>query len=206
MVLVHCASSSCILSPSPLVLFSSTCPHHWTYNPTFPLHCPMTDSSLYCPVKIGKRVTWDHLSTWWTARLGQPSWGTRINIRMQTASGQHITDLNRIGVFIGKLEKECSGWAITECKRGWETSLDIMGPRGERVQMGKKEGMSKRRMLAPVCTRETDEAVPCVWKTAIGSRKAPSRWLEGPWIPQQTLEISICKSFWVWEHHEFCIS
>lgn len=35
------------------------------------------------------------------------------------------------------------------------------------------------------------ETAPCEWKTWAESRKGPSRGLEGPWVPQQTLGISI---------------
>ena len=47
--------------------FLSTCPDSQTSSPTFPLHCPITGSSFYGLVKMGRRFTWDHLSTWYTA-------------------------------------------------------------------------------------------------------------------------------------------
>lgn len=55
-------------SSSPLILFClPTCLHSQTSSPTFPLHCPIKDSRLYWPVKMGRSLTWDRLSTGWTA-------------------------------------------------------------------------------------------------------------------------------------------
>ena len=116
-----------------LLSFSSSLPGaFWTYTPTFLLHCPITDSSLYWLVKMGRRFTWNHLNTWWTAGLGQPSWRSRINIRIRISSGQSTTGLNKKrSVGWESWKGECSGWAITGYKEGWETSQDIVGPRDE---------------------------------------------------------------------------
>ena len=112
------ATSSCVLSP-PLVFFSSSWPYFWTSTPTFLLHCPITDSSLYWPVKMGRRFTWNHLNTWWTAGLGQPSWRSRINIRIRISSGQPTTGLNKKrSIGWESWKGECRGWAITGYKRG----------------------------------------------------------------------------------------
>ena len=75
------SSSTSTISSSPL---SSPKTSHLT----FPLHCPITGSSLSWPVKMGRRFTWDYLNMWSTAHGGNPSWGSRINIGIQTASGQ----------------------------------------------------------------------------------------------------------------------
>jgi hypothetical protein len=40
-------------------------------HPTFPLHCPSTGSSLYWPVRMGRKFTWDHLTMGLTA---DPLW------------------------------------------------------------------------------------------------------------------------------------
>lgn len=91
-----------VLSPSPLVLFFSL-------PPLLKLQSrlsPITDSSLYCPVKNGEKV---HLRSprylmdycWpWAAHSG-----SRINIRMQTASGQHTAGLNKKGVLVRRVGK-----------------------------------------------------------------------------------------------------
>jgi hypothetical protein len=49
---------------------------------------PSTGTGLYWPVKMGRKFTWDHLSMWSLLLRGNPSWGSRINIRIQKSSGQ----------------------------------------------------------------------------------------------------------------------
>ena len=75
-----------------LLSFSSSLPGaFWTYTPTFLLHCPITDSSLYWLVKMGRRFTLDHLST---GGLSNHSWGSRVKVRIQTALRQPTTHCN----------------------------------------------------------------------------------------------------------------
>lgn len=67
---------SIVASPSSssfsLSLFPSPSPLSEISHSTFPFYCPITGSSLYWPIRMGKRFTWDHLSMWSISHLGQP--------------------------------------------------------------------------------------------------------------------------------------
>lgn len=67
------------LVPSPLYLPSLS----KTSCPTFTLHCPITDSIPYSPVS-GEKV---HMRSPDCLSWGHPSWESRINTGIQTASG-----------------------------------------------------------------------------------------------------------------------
>lgn len=90
MVLVHLpssSSSSSILS-LPFSFSSSTCSHLWDLpshlSPSLPNHKPK-------PLLRRRRFIWDPLSIYEIDCLGSTSWGRRINIRVQTASGRPTT-------------------------------------------------------------------------------------------------------------------
>jgi hypothetical protein len=58
--------------------------------PRFPSTAQPQALVFICPVKIGKRFTWNLLSTWCTPHWGSPSWN-RTNIRIQAAPEQPTT-------------------------------------------------------------------------------------------------------------------
>lgn len=151
MVLVHYASFYCILSPFSLVFFTfSTCPP--TIKPPVP-HFPSTAQSQI--LVFLDKLKWEEGSQdiiWvldcllGTATLRNQNYCQNMN---NIRSTYNRSEWKR-NIGWESWERECSGWAITGCKRGWETSPDMLGPRGERVQIGKKEGMSQWRILAPL--------------------------------------------------------
>jgi hypothetical protein len=143
LILVYLASSSCILSSSSLVFFSfSTCPHYWISSPIFPCTAESQTLAFIDPLKWGEgsqEITW--VLDGGLARE-QIFWRSRINIRIRLASRQQQDWTKKRSVEWENWNGECRGWATTGYKRGWETSQDILGPRGKKVQM-KKEEISK---------------------------------------------------------------
>jgi len=59
--------------------------------PTFPSTAQSQALAFIWSMKMGRRFTWNHVSTWSTPPRGSPFWGSRINVGIQMVPGQPTT-------------------------------------------------------------------------------------------------------------------